>query len=241
MLHGPQRDYVDLSFAVPSICAQEVEKGQVEIGLVPVAEIARQNLEIVPGVCISCLGSVRSILLFSRVPWKQIRTLAADATSRTSVQLARVVLRERYGAEPRIASQAPNLDSMLREADAALLIGDSALLIDPQRSSYECLDLGREWFSLTGLPMVFAAWAGKTGRPLSQLSQLTVGSYGFGRNHLSEIVDAEYQPRGITRELAEQYLTHYIRYEMGEKEQTGLEAFLELAGLRTSVLVPSSS
>lgn len=219
------------------MCAQQVEEGKIEVGLVPVAEIARQHLEIVPGVCISCFGAVRSILLFSRVPLEQIRTLAADASSRTSVQLARVILRERYGAEPHITPHSPDLGAMLCEADAALLIGDSALLLDPEESLYECLDLGREWFELTGLPMVFAAWAGKAGLPLSTLSQLTTASYRFGKDHLPEIVDAEYKRRGITRQLAGQYLSHYIRYEFGEQEWTGLDAFLELARLRPSLLV----
>ncbi len=102
MLHGPQREDVDLSFSIPSVCAEELDREQIEVGLVPVAEIARQGLDIVPGVGISCLGAVRSILLFSRVPWRQVRTLAADRSSRTSVELARVILRERYGVEPQV-------------------------------------------------------------------------------------------------------------------------------------------
>ena len=95
MQHGPQREEVHLSFSIPSECARDVENGTAQVGLVPVAEIARQGLAIVPGVGIACQGSVRSILLFTKVPWKQVRTLAADLSSRTSVHLARVILRER--------------------------------------------------------------------------------------------------------------------------------------------------
>src|SRR5579875_482235 len=129
MLHGTQREEVDVSFSIPSDCAQEVERGTVEAGLVPVAEIARQGLEIIPGVGIGCLGAVRSILLFSRVPWREVRTLAADLSSRTSVHLARVILRERFGVEPETSSEEPVLDKMLKRADAALIIGDPALRI----------------------------------------------------------------------------------------------------------------
>jgi predicted solute-binding protein len=203
----------------------------IQIGLVPVAEIARQGLEIVPGVGIACLGAVRSILLVSRVPPREIRTLAADASSRTSVQLARVILRERYGVEPAIHPESPDIEIMLAGADSALIIGDPALHIDPNDLTYECLDLGAEWHALTGLPMVFAAWAGKPGLPVKALGKITQGSYKFGKERLNEIVEAEYARRGITRELAARYLRDYIRFEIGAAEQKGLDAFLELADL----------
>jgi predicted solute-binding protein len=231
MLHGPQRDVVDLKLAIPSICAQQVEDGITQIGLVPVAEVARQGLEIVPGVGIGCLGAVRSILLFSRLPWKEIRTLAADTSSRTSVQLARVILRECYGVEPEIKRHEPDLLAMMQQADAALIIGDPALVIDPARTPYEWLDLGEEWFNLTKQPMVFAVWAGKPNLPLEELGRLTRASYEFGKAHLPDIIDSEYRQRGITRELAEEYLHRYIRFEIGPAEQRGLETFFELAGL----------
>lgn len=231
MLHGPQRTKVSLSFSIPSVCAEEVEDGRIQVGLVPVAEIARQGLEIVPGVGITCLGAVRSILLVSRVPLREIKTFAADASSRTSVQLARVILRERYGVEPAIHPELPIMETMLADADAALIIGDPALRIDPDKTGYECLDLGVEWRALTGLPMVFAAWAGKPGLPIKALGEMTRGSYEYGKARLDEIVEAEHAQRGITRELALRYLGEYIRFEIGSAEQKGLDAFLELADL----------
>lgn len=231
MLHGPQREAVDLSLAIPAVCAQEVEEGKTQIGLVPVAEVARQELEIVPGVGISCLGAVRSILLFSRVPWEQVGTLAADSSSRTSVQLARVILRERFGVEPEITAQKPELEAMMQQAEAALIIGDPALRIDPGNTLYRWLDLGQEWFDLTQLPMVFAVWAGKPKLPLEELSDLTIASYEFGKKRLGEIIASEHAQRGISHELADEYLRRYIHYEIGPQEQRGLETFFELAGL----------
>jgi predicted solute-binding protein len=231
MLHGLQRDQVELSLSPPAICAEQVENGVAQIGLVPVAEIARQGLEVVPGLGISCLGAVRSILLFSRVPWRQVRTLAVDSGSRTSVQLGRVILRERFGVEPQVAALSPDLESMLQHADSALIIGDPALRIHAELTPYHWLDLGAEWQNLTQLPMVFAAWAGKPHLPIDELSEVTHASFEFGKARLAEIAAAEYAQRGISHELAYQYLNQYIRYEIGPRELSGLETFFELAGL----------
>jgi predicted solute-binding protein len=240
MAHGPQRKQVDLTFSLPSVCAEELNDDQIDIGLVPVAEIARQGLEIASDVGIACRGAVRSILLFSRVPCRQVRTLAADAGSRTSVQLARVILRERYGVEPSITARKPELQAMLEAADAALIIGDPALRIDPESSPFTCLDLGAEWLALTGLPMVFAAWAGKPGIASEAIRQITAESYAFGKGRIDEIVEAEHRERGIGRELARRYLREHIRYGIGADERRGMQMFFELADL-THAAVASTS
>jgi len=236
MLHGPQAAGVDLSFSIPSECARDIENGACELGLVPVAEIARQGLQIVSSVGIACRGPVRSILLFSRVPWQQIRTLAVDSSSRTSVELARVILRERYGVVPVVTRHRPALASMLAHCDAALIIGDPALLLDPEKLPYQSLDLGEEWFRLTGLPFVFAAWAGKPGVDTESLRELTRASYQFGSAHMEEIVEAEYTRRDISRELARRYLSDHIRFTLGPPEMNGLDAFLQMADLSSPVL-----
>ncbi len=236
MLHGPQSAEVDLSFSIPSECARDVEQDKAEVGLVPVAEIARQELEIVPGVGICCLGAVRSILLFSRVRWREIRTLSADHSSRTSVQLARIILRERYGVEPRITQEKPVLHAMLSHSDAALVIGDPALQLEPAALGFEWLDLGAEWFRLTQLPFVFAAWAGKPGIAVSSLVGITVESHLFGQSRIDEIIEHEFPMRGISRELTQRYLTEHIQFTIGGAEQRGLETFLELADLRHSLV-----
>ncbi len=236
MLHGAQREEVDLSFSLPSVCADEIEREQIDVGLVPVAEIARQGLDIVPGVGISCFGAVRSILLVSRVPFDRVRTLAADLSSRTSVELARVILRERYNSEPEITRHEPKLAEMLSAADAALIIGDPALRVDLKELPFAWLDLGSEWLSLTGLPMVFAAWAGNPGIPIERLSAILLGSYAFGKARLDQIVEGESRERGIGKELADQYLRRHIRFELGADEWKGLSTFLELAKLGRPIL-----
>lgn len=228
MLHGPQRDAVRIDFSIPAVCAEKVDKGEVDIGLVPVAQILRQNLEVASKVGIAADGPVRSILLFSRSPWQKIQTLAADLSSRTSVELAKIVLRERFGISPQIRAAEPELEPMLSECDAALIIGDPALRIEPSEQRYEWLDLAAEWSGITGLPMVFAAWAGKPGIPNSELEHLTTASYQFGRERLAEIARQEHEARGISEDLALRYLRDHIRFELGVREQKGMETFMQM-------------
>src|SRR5690242_9592708 len=145
MLHGEQRDLFDLSFAIPSECANRLADGRADIGIVPAVELNRQRLYILRGTGIACRGPVRSILLISKAPFSQIRSLATDSSSRTSVMLARIILSKKYGAEPELLSHPPDLSSMLQTCDAALIIGDPALLLDPAALPYRVLDLGDEW------------------------------------------------------------------------------------------------
>ncbi len=235
MLHGVERERVRLRFEIPAVCAEVVERGESQIGLVPVAEITRQNLDTIPGYGIASAGAVRSILLVSRVPLRKICTLAADVSSRTSIQLARVILRERYGVEPHFQRRAPVLADMLDSCEAALLIGDPALRLEPASLPFEIIDLGSEWFKLTHLPMVFAQWAGKGPLPVAALQTLVGGSYAFGRAHFADIADAEFEKRKVSRSLAFEYVTRYIRYELGSEEMKGLEAFTSLAGLQPDI------
>ncbi len=178
MLHGPQRGLFDLDFRVPAGCADQLASGAADIGIVPSFELTRLNLETIPGTGIACHGPVRSILLISSRPAAEIRTLAADSSSRTSVELARVILERKYGATPTLIRQPPDLEAMLRSADAALIIGDPALRIDPARLPYHAYDLGAEWVDMTGLPMVFAVWAAHAG---SWRRRPTGGSYSGNR------------------------------------------------------------
>ncbi|MCX6608688.1 MAG: menaquinone biosynthesis protein [Acidobacteria bacterium] len=227
MMRGPQRDLVNLTFCLPAECADRIRSGTADIGLVPVIEMARQRLVSVPETGIACDGAVRSILLFTKVPWGQIRRLAVDKGSRTSVMLARILLRERYGVEPEIIVMRPQLTPMLEAADAALIIGDPALQLQPSQISYEHLDLGAAWKELTGLPMVFAVWAGPV-LPAGA-TELFSGSWEYGRERLPEIIDHQADRRGIPRGLVRDYLTHHIRFNIGARETAGLEAYLSLA------------
>jgi chorismate dehydratase len=233
MLHGagPEdgKDAFDLRFALPSACADQIASGDADIGIVPVIEMARQKLEYFPGTGIACHGPVRSILLVSKVPFRQIRTLATDAGSRTSVQLARIILTERSGVTPRLISMPADLATMLGEADAALLIGDAALRIDPEKLPFETLDLGGEWVSMTGLPMVFAVWAGRQGVVQPPFTAAFNDSCRYGLAHMDEIVRSESVTRNFPEALVREYLTSRIVFELGARDYAGLALFLERA------------
>jgi len=229
MLHGPHRGRAQLSFVTPAECADLLAAGQADVGIVPVVEIQRLGLAALPGVCIASRGPVRSILLASKLPPGRIRTLAADAGSRTSTMLARLVLAERFGAEPELIPMAPELPAMLARADAALLIGDAALRFDPAGFPGEVLDLGAEWTEWTGKPMVFALWAARSGFESGGLAGMFQASAAFGAARIDEIARAEAPPRGVPQELALAYLKHHIRYHFGNEEREGMELFLEMA------------
>jgi predicted solute-binding protein len=229
MLYGPQRGLFDLEFRIPAECADELARGAADIGIVPSFELTRQDLDIIPGSGIACHGTVRSILLISKCPAAEIRILAADSSSRTSVQLARVVLARKYGAAVEVVSHPPDLDAMLRIGDAALVIGDPALRIDPERLPYEVHDLGAEWVEMTGLPMVFAVWAGRRGIATTQVEEAFRGSWCYGRSHIDELVAAESASRGFSPDMVRTYLTRSIVHELGAREYAGMKLFLEYA------------
>lgn len=229
--HGQQRDLFDLLFALPSQCAADVVRGDAEIGLLPVIEIHRNGLDWLPETGIACRGAVRSILFVSKVEPARVGTLAADMGSRTSVMLSRIWLAERFGAEPRIHSAPPDLPRMLAEADAALVIGDAALRLDPAAAAreYFVADLGTQWAALTGLPMVFALWSGRRENLPPGYGRHFLASYRAGREHLEEIVEEESAQRGLPRDLAWEHLTRQIVFELNERDHKGRETFLAMA------------
>lgn len=232
MMHGPQKSLVDLDFALPSECARQLATGEADIGIVPVGALLDGDYGIFRGAGIACNGAVRSILLISKVPFTKIRTLATDSGSRSSVLLCRIILSKKYGCEPECVSLTADLESMLQAADACLIIGDPALRLDPaelRNSGYHVADLGEEWFDLTGLPMVFAVWAGPRQLVTEELEKAFVESYRFGRNHIEDIVRSEHEARGVTVEAAREYFDRYIIFELGDNEYAGMSRYIELA------------
>jgi chorismate dehydratase len=237
MLRGPQQDLFDLEFRIPAGCADQVASGAADIGIVPSFELTRQDLEIIPGSGIASHGPVRSILLISTRPAAEIRTLAADNSSRTSVELARVILSRKYGNQPTILREDPNLDAMLRVADAALIIGDPALRIDPARLPYRVYDLGDEWTGMTGLPMVFAVWAARPGIVTREVAAAFRDSCRYGREHLEDLVRIESARREFPPDLVRDYLSHHIVHELGDRDYEGMRLFLEYAAGESACVV----
>ena len=229
MLHGEERDIFDLSFSVPSECADRVAAGDADLGILPVAEIQRLKLPYFRDVGIACRGPVRSILLISKTKPSDIRTLAADSSSRTSVMLTRVVLDHKYACRPAIRTMAPDLRVMLAEADAALIIGDPALRIEPNSLPYFVLDLGKEWTGMTGLPMVFALWSGPERFLTDANRRVFSDSCRFGMRHLDDIVTSTSASMGFSEDLVRSYLTDNLALELGSDDLRGLDLFLSYA------------
>ena len=218
--------HVDLQFRVPSAVADDLANGTADIGIVPCGELDRLGLDFLPDTGIACTGAVRSILLISRVSPERIQTLAADSSSRTSVRLARIILKERYGASPSILTRAPRWREMLDEADAALIIGDPALRINPlQMPGLQVLDLGLEWFRMTGAPMVFAVWAGAQSLLTPRVRELFIQSCEAGLNDIAAIAARAPETHGIPEALAHTYLTRNIEFRLTPDHLRGLALY----------------
>ena len=216
---------------VPSECAEMLRTGAADIGIVPVvAYPGIPDLRIIPNVAIAAKGPVRSILLVSKVPLEEIRTVAADTSSRTSVALARVLFQKWLGGPRRMLAMRPELPMMLDAGDAALIIGDPALTVD--RTRYACYDLAEEWIRLTGHPFVFAVWAVRAGA-LAETELDLVRIFQESRDHGLANLDAlarAWAPRvGISENEVRTYLTEHIDYSLDEENRVGLELFLHYA------------
>ena len=235
LMHGPQRGILDLSFALPSECADRLRRGDADAGLAPVIELARQpDLVVVPGAGIASEGPVRSILLVSRRPFRAIESFAADTGSRTSVVLAQIVAAHAHGIRPQVRPYPPRLDEMLQIADAALIIGDPALRIDSSMTEWagkpvHVYDLGAEWTALTGLPMVFAVWAVKKLADTDGLAETLAESAEHGLCRIEEIVAAESARLSFPPDLVREYLTRRVRYKIGLRGREAIRTYLRLA------------
>lgn len=231
-LDGPDSPF-DLHYDLPSKCAADLAAGTIDVGLIPAVEYARNEPDywIVPGICIASLGEVLTVRLFYRGKLDEIRRIAVDTSSRTSVALMTVILRERYGLNPEQVPAAPDLDAMLHEADAALLIGDPVLPLVAEGAGRQCLDLGEIWTEMTGKPFVYALWAGREGRlspgHVARLQQARQA----GSVSLQQIATAFQRERAGDVELYERYLRDHIRHDLGPDELEGLREFYRLAAV----------
>lgn len=231
--HGLARPEFEVSYTVPSQCAAELARGTADIGIIPAAAYATiPNLAIIPGVAIASKRPVRSILLVSHQPLDEIRTVALDNSSLTSVALTRVLFEKYWGGERAFTSVAPELDTMLRSNDAALLIGDPALQVD--RSRYRTWDLAEEWIRFTGKPFVFAFWAVRQEAIAgSRIDLATVfqesRDHGLDRNNLETIVKTWSSKLCLSPESVREYLTSNIHFELDEECLDGLRLFYRYA------------
>lgn len=225
----------DISYTVPSRCAAELQQGSADIGIIPAAAYASiPDLAILPSVAIASRRAVRSILLVSKRPLEEIQTVALDTSSLTSVALTKILFAKLWKRESSFSAAAPDLDKMLQQSDAALLIGDPALKVD--RSGYLTYDLAEEWIRFTGKPFVFAFWAVrqaalKNASPSLDLAAIFQESrdHGLRPDNLDQIA-RDWAPKlGLSEASVRSYLTENIHYYLDTECQEGLQLFYRYA------------
>jgi chorismate dehydratase len=232
---------------LPSECAERLAAGTADIGLVPIAALpTTAGLRILPGCTIASKGKVRSLLLVRRAnrPLAELRSVAADTASRTTVAYARILFHKWGNPSVPFLPLAADLDSMLDRADAAIIIGDPALLALEERSNrFERTDeelvyhdLAWEWRTLTGLPFVSAVWGAAHNRPLDESIQNDfVQSRIHGVRNIETLV-AEWSKRiPIHESTIRNYLTTNIHYDLDEECVEGMRGFFRIAA-ETGVL-----
>jgi cyclic dehypoxanthinyl futalosine synthase len=227
---GLGEDRLELSFELPSRCAQLLAAGEVDVGLIPVAAYAESEvpLRVVPGVAIASLGPVRTVLLVGDAPWTELEEIALDGASRSSAALLKLLCRDR-GLAPRFR-EVPH-DAVLdaaRGRTGALVIGDAGFAAAEKYA--HVVDLGELWREATGLPFVYAVWAGRADVLGADEIGILQQSLSEGMIHRAEIARgwAEAAPhRAGAPELYERYLTENIRYRLGSEELSGVAAFFD--------------
>jgi chorismate dehydratase len=164
LVYGLERSpRFDVRYDIPSECARLLHAGAIDVGLIPSIEYLRGGpYRIVPDLAIASAGPVASVAIFTRRPIADVQSIAMDTSSRTSVALTRVLCARLFRIDPTVEMRGPDLNDMLERSDAALIIGDNALLLDG-RPGIEKIDLGEAWTDMTGLPFVYAFWAGRPG------------------------------------------------------------------------------
>jgi chorismate dehydratase len=222
-----------LRFDVPSTCASLLHDGAIDIGLIPSIEYTRGGpYSIVPDLAIASRGPVASVLLFVSRPIADVRSIAMDVSSRTSVALVRVLCARLFKIHPKIEAAGPDLPAMLGRCDAALIIGDNALFQPPNvehRLPVEVIDLGQAWTELTGLPFVYAFWAGREGALEPGDVEALQLARDAGVAASDEVACAYLREAAERQALGMRYLRDNIKYHLGSDERAGLELFYRYA------------
>lgn len=232
--HGDAAKDFHIEYTIPSACARALAANEADIGIIPAFTYCEiPGLVILPNIAIAAKDRVRSILLVSRKPLALVRTIAADTSSRTSVALLQVLLTKFFGGPRQLTLHPPNLQEMLHDNDAALLIGDPALQV-PTDSSYYLYDLARIWREQTGKPFVFAFWAVRLdalqrkpeGLKLANVFQQS-RDHGLEPQNIDAIAK-QWSPRiGLSEADVRSYLTTNINYYLDRENHSGLKLFFD--------------
>jgi predicted solute-binding protein len=253
---GPLADKYELSFSLPSQCAEALRRGDVDVAIIPAIEYQRiENLVVLPGLAVAAKREVRSILVVSKKPIEKAKRIALDTSSRSSVALTRILAAERWRIQPEFVDAAPNPSEMLENADAALVIGDPALRIqikmdqlagkvpskenccggDPKDlpiPGYESVfvyDVAHEWQELTGKPCVLAIWAGRREAITAEVAADFLASKEYGVARIPEIAEAASMKLELPAKDLATYLADHIDFSLDADNLAGLELYYQKA------------
>ena len=252
--NGPLQGKYDLSFTVPSQCAEDLRTGRADVAIIPAIEYQRMDdLVILPDMAIASKKQVRSLLIVSKKPIQQVKNFALDRSSRSTQALTRILCSEKWKIAPSFFEAGPDLAEMLLQADAALLIGDPALRIslgiekDSQTgpedqtlcpaatlgiTSSELLyvyDVVSEWQSLTGLPAVLAVWTAKRDVATPEVTADFLASRDFGLSRIAEISYNASLELELPAQSIETYLRHNIDFSLDPENRRGLDLYYQHA------------
>ncbi len=236
--HSPR---FELRYDAPSQCAELLHAGQIDLGMIPSIEYLRQpGYRIVPDLAIASSGKVASVLLFASKDLGDVRSIATDTSSRTSVALVRVLCARQFGITPTLEPLGPDLPTMLARCDAALVIGDNALFADSRlRGVHVRIDVGEAWTEMTGLPFVWAFWAGPSGVLSAADIQALQHARDEGEKRPREIAEVYFPDLPVRQAVGATYLRDNIKYHLGPDEHAALELFYRYA-LETGVMPGSA-
>jgi chorismate dehydratase len=252
--NGPLRGKYDLSFTVPSQCAEDLRLGRADVAIIPAIEYQRiPGLAILPDMAIASKNQVRSLLIVAKKPIEQVRSFALDRSSRSTQALTRILCTEKWNIAPEFFEAPPDLPEMLQQADAALLIGDPALRVaigierdgwpgSPGQTVCQAATLGitssellyvydvvGEWRALTGLPAVLAVWAARRELATPEVTADFIASRDFGLSRIGEISFDAAQDLELPQRTLESYLRNNIDFSLDPENRRGLELYFEHA------------
>jgi len=235
--HGAAGEGFEVEYTIPAECAAALAAGRADVGIIPAITYAEiPGLVILPNIAIAAKDHVRSILLVSKKPIEDVRTVATDTSSRTSVALTQILFAKFFGGHREFTPHRPDLHEMLKQHDAGLLIGDSALKISLHDSRYYLYDLAHDWRRLTGMPFVFAFWAVRLdalnrkpgGMDLTGVFQQS-RDHGLLPENVATLAKEWAVKLGLTEREISTYLTSNIHYHLDRENHAGLQLFFSYA------------
>ncbi len=230
LIKGQMEHPFEVVFDTPARLADSLSAGRLDVAMIPSVEVARHpEWRVVRGLAIASNGAVGTVVVVSNRPLKEIRRLAVDTKSRTSVVMIEILFRKRFGHLPELVPMADDLEAMLGSCEAALVIGNTAFGASRLATQgYQVEDLGWQWYALTRKPFVHAVYAVRRGVELGRAASLLAEAKEAGLAQLDAIAESEGPPIGLAPDEALAYLRDKIIYDLTPREVAGLEAFLAL-------------